>query len=67
MPKDPFVYQRPNEAQVESITRIREACRELHTLILDLVPPGREQYAAIDRLREVSAWSNAAIVLDGPE
>lgn len=65
--KHPFDYHRPSPAQVDQISRNRDACKALHSVILEL-PASRERSVAITKLEEVSMWANKAIILadEGP-
>lgn len=57
-----FVYQAPNQEQIERITAVRNGCAALHEL-LQLLPQNREIAVAITKLEEVSMWANKGIVL----
>lgn len=59
--KNPFEYRKPSDAGVESITKVREKCKELYDLLLTL-PESRERSVAITKLEEVSMWANKGIV-----
>lgn len=61
--KHPFEYQAPNEYQVEHIKKVRERCKDLHTLLLTL-PESRERSLAMTKLEEVSMWANKCIVFN---
>jgi hypothetical protein len=65
MELNPFVYQRPNAAQVEDIEIVRRSCENLYTIILQHVPQSAERTLAIRKLEEVSMWVNKAIVFGG--
>lgn len=56
-----FVYHPPKPDQPEKYTRLREEARVLAHLIVDLVPPGREQASALTRLEEAVMHANAGI------
>lgn len=62
--KHPFEYQRPTEKQVDRITLVREACKDLYDLLLDTLPNCRERSLAITKLEEVSMWANKGIVFN---
>ena len=62
MPKHPFDYHRPSEAQVQEISRVREGCKALHAILLD-IPNCRERALAITKLEEVSMWANKGIIM----
>ena len=64
--KDPqlesrFTYHSPKEDQPERYVAIREKCKELAYLIVDLTPFCDEQARALDQLDIVMMLSNAAI------
>jgi hypothetical protein len=59
---NPFDYVKPNEAMVNSITRVREMCKVLHALLVTAMPPSRERSLAITKLEECSMWANKGIV-----
>jgi archaellum biogenesis ATPase FlaH len=65
--QDPFVYIKPTELSVETITKIRNACQDLNKLILDEIPQSRERALAITKLEELSMWANKAIVFNQTE
>ena len=60
--KHPFDYHRPNEAQVQQISDLREGCKALHNILLTL-PNSRERSLAITKLEEVSMWGNKGIIM----
>lgn len=59
---NPFEYQRPTPEHVETITEVRNACKQLHDLLLSKLPSCRERALAITKLEEVSMWANKGIV-----
>jgi len=61
--KNPFEYQKPTEEKTAKINEIREACRELHKILLTL-PASRETALAITKLEEVSMWANKSVVFN---
>jgi hypothetical protein len=65
--KHPFDYHRPNAAQIEQISTVRDGCKSLHAVLLAL-PPSRERSLAITKLEEVSMWANKGIIIseEGP-
>ena len=60
---NPFIYVAPKTESVEEITKVREACKALHDVLLTL-KPSRERSVAITKLEEVSMWANKGIVLN---
>lgn len=62
--KNPFVYQKPTEEQVERIERVRLTCAQLHEVLLEAVVSSRERSLAITKLEEVSMWAHKAIVFE---
>lgn len=61
--KNPFEYQKPDEAGIKQIESVRSKCKELHELLLTL-PECRERSLAITKLEEVSMWANKGIVFN---
>lgn len=64
MPKEAFEYHAPTEEHTTKIIRLREAMKELSTLIEDEIPNCRERSLAITKLEECSMWANKAIVFN---
>lgn len=60
--KHPFDYHKPNDVQVEQIARLRDGCKALYAVILEL-PPSRERSLAITNLEQVSMWGNKAVIM----
>jgi ribosomal protein L17 len=60
----PFEYIKPTQGEIERITTLREKCKELHDLILEIITPSRERSLAITKLEEVSMWANKAVVFN---
>lgn len=60
--KHPFDYHRPNEKQVQQITTVRDGCKALHAILLEL-PVNRERSVAITNLEQVSMWANKGIIM----
>lgn len=56
-----FKYHSPQAGQPERYVLIRNAARDLATLIAENTPPSREQALAITNLEQVTFWANAAI------
>lgn len=56
-----FTYHAPQPGQPERYQAIREKCKELALLILELTPASREQSLAITNLEYTSMMANAAI------
>ena len=56
-----YTYHAPKDGQPEKYQAIREKAKELAYLILELVPPSREQSLAMTKLEECSMWANAGI------
>lgn len=52
---------RETEAALDTITG---ACIALGDILVELVPPGREQSLAVTKLEEVSAWAKKGICLN---
>jgi hypothetical protein len=67
LPKHPFDYHRPSDAQIQQIAFNRGACKAMHEALLTL-PVSRERSIAITKLEEVSMWANKAIIMadEGP-
>lgn len=49
------------EAKSADFQAIRNKSKELATLIVDLVPQGREQALALTNLEQANFWANAGI------
>lgn len=57
-----FSFHPPADAAAaDQHTSVRVWCKDLAYTLMNLVPPGPERDQAIDRLREVMFWANAAI------
>jgi carbonic anhydrase len=56
-----FTYHTPNPNQPERYNTLRDAAKELATLILQCCPDSREQSLAITKLEEALFWANAGI------
>ena len=61
MPDNPFVYQAPNDYQVEVIIRMRDWMRQLYDHLLEELPESRERSLAITKLEECSMWVNKCV------
>jgi hypothetical protein len=64
MPKNTFVYHRPNAEQIERISKIRAACMVMEAIINEECLPSRERSLAHTKLEEVSMWANKSIVME---
>jgi len=71
-----FTYHPPVHADIDKFTRIRREAYNLAHVIFQDAPDGRDRDLAIEKLREVVMWANAAIAcapltarqaLDAPE
>lgn len=60
-----FTYQPPTADQPARYALIREHARALAEAILDAVPQGADQQAAIRKVREAVMTANAGIALEG--
>ena len=56
-----FTSHPPTAQQTESMVEIMEQARGFATRILNLTPASNEQFVAIQKIREVVFWANAAI------
>ncbi len=56
-----FEYHKPDADKVLAHEKARGFCYALAQLIVELVPPGREQSLAITKLEECLFWMNAGI------
>lgn len=56
-----FTYHAPHGDQTSRYEQVRSGGRELAKLINVLCPDSHEKDLAVDRLREVIMWANAAI------
>lgn len=60
-----FSYHKPTPEQLPKYERLREGAKTFAKLVLDLVPAGADQAAALRLLREAVMTANAALALDG--
>lgn len=60
-----FTYHAPNGTQPERYVALREAGKQLATLIAQCCPESREQSLAITKLEEAIFWANAGIARNG--
>lgn len=60
-----FTYHAPDDDQRARYGVIRERAKELAQAIVDQVPPGADQAAAIRKVREAVMTANAGIALGG--
>ena len=58
-----FRYVQPCLSEVQSIQAVRESAEEFAKTILDCVPAGADQQAAIRKVREAVWTANAGVVL----
>jgi len=65
--KNRFEYQRPTDESVESIKKLRQACKDMNDLILAELPNTRERSLAITKLEESSMWMNKCVVFNQEE
>jgi hypothetical protein len=56
-----FMYHPPNVKQAESYVIIRDAAKEMATIINTLCPDSREKSLAVTALEESVMWANASI------
>jgi len=56
-----FTYHAPKDTQPERYVALRDAGKELATLIAQCCPEGREQSLAITKLEEAIFWADAGI------
>jgi len=62
-----FSYHLPPPEKVEVFQAIREYAKNLASLIVMTVPPGREQATALTRLEEAVMHANAGIARQYPK
>lgn len=62
-----FAFHRADVQRAILHSEIRDRCRELGELIVNLVPEGREQSTAITKLEESMFWANAGIARKVPD
>lgn len=60
-----FTYHAPDAAQVEAMTKVREALKAAAYVVFDNVPSCADRTVVLRLLREASMTANAAIVLKG--
>lgn len=56
-----FTYHSPKGNQPERYVLLRDQAKSLAMLIVENVPPGREQSSAITKLEEAIMWANKGI------
>ncbi len=56
-----FTYHSPKGDQPERYVALRSKAKELATLVVSLVPPGREQALALTKLEETVMHANAGV------
>ena len=56
-----YTYHKPDEKAILLMQDIREKAKELALLIVNECPDEEETLIALQKLREVSMWTNAAI------
>ena len=59
-----FTYHPPTEESIEKLKKVREAAKNLATVISEKAPESADKSAAIRLLRESVMTANAAIVLN---
>jgi hypothetical protein len=59
------MYHAPKSGQPELYKRLRDKALELARMIVEEVPPGREQSSALTRLEETVMHANAGIARHG--
>lgn len=60
-----FSYHRPSEEQIPKYQAIRDAAKNLATVIAANTPASADQTAALRHLREAVMTANAAVALEG--
>jgi hypothetical protein len=61
-----FVYHAPSPEQGDKYMLLRRKALEFATMIVDLVPPGRQASLAVTAVEEAVMRANAAIAQDTP-
>ncbi len=56
-----FAFIKSNEASVEKIKHIREACEVLGNIFEKVIPDSRERSLALTNLEQAAFWANRAI------
>ena len=59
-----FTYHKPKDNQPERYENLREAARNIATLINDCCPESREKSLAITSLQQAIMWANASIAIN---
>lgn len=59
-----FTYHAPKDEQLPKYTAIREAGKQLASVIFSNTPPGPDQTAAIRKIREAVMTANQAIACE---
>lgn len=58
-----FTYHAPKGDQPDRYVLLRDTAKMLANMIVDKVPPGREQALAITKLEECIMWANKGIAV----
>lgn len=61
-----FASHQPESWQIQAMDQVRAECHDLATLLVRLVPPGREQALALTHLENVMFTANAGIARPRP-
>lgn len=56
-----FEYLKPTDAQIETMTKARGACRNFMKSMDELIPDGPDKTYLLRKFREVAMWTNIAI------
>lgn len=56
-----FEYLKPTDAQVETMAKMRSACKAFAETMDLLLPDGPDKTYALRKHREVAMWTNIAI------
>jgi len=56
-----FSYKRPSETGAARHVRLTRYFEEVASLVLEVVPPGREQSLTLTKLEEAKMWASAGV------
>jgi hypothetical protein len=56
-----FHYMEPTSAQIETMSRCREATKIYAAVLIKELPDGPDKAYALRKLRELAMWTNVAI------
>lgn len=64
--KKTYAYHKPSEESLATITALRQAYSDLHTIIEALAPASRERSVALTELETSAMWAIKSVVCNDP-